>query len=188
MWYVPTLAYLWYLVSKNTSSADSPPTTHPDVRPGPCRTFNSYQLVPPPLPSISHPTPQLPMFSRHRSRRHHPSPVPSVKLSTLDADPHKPCKRPVSQLFCFVCIICLLSLVGHGVFHTWLNKQEFTPPAAGSMQEFDLEKLTDVNARLVQREDSVGHSANGEWEQWYPSTLITQSDILADKFHHMTAE
>ena len=78
--------------------------------------------------------------------------------------------------------------MGHGEFHTWLNKQEFTPPAAGSMQEFNLEKLTDVNARLVQREDSVSHSANGECEQWYPSTLITQSDILADKFHQMTAE
>jgi len=45
--------------------------------------------------------------------------------------------------------ICLLSLVGDGVFHTCLIKQEFTPPAAGAVQEFDLEKLTDDNARLV---------------------------------------
>ncbi len=45
--------------------------------------------------------------------------------------------------------ICLLSLVGDGVFHTCLIKQEFAPPAAGAVQEFDLEKLTDDNARLV---------------------------------------
>jgi hypothetical protein len=35
------------------------------------------------------------------------------------------------------------------VFHTCLIKQEFAPPAAGAVQEFDLEKLTDDNARLV---------------------------------------